>query len=140
MEDCILEVKGEVQQIFKVLSKEEHDKMPFEGIEIAKTLARLPFFRRHFDTNSEQFINLCVSQDALQIDEGVDIYDKEKKEGRERYLYIILEGTVLVSSQHCGSKRLGILRLFGQTEVLFGLDDRRESAVSQTECRLMRIR
>jgi len=25
--------------------------MPFEGIEIAKTLARIPFFKRFFDIN-----------------------------------------------------------------------------------------
>lgn len=65
MEDCSLEVKGEVQQIFKVLTKEEQDKMPFEGIEIAKTLSRIPFFKRYFDNNSEHFINLCIAQDAI---------------------------------------------------------------------------
>ncbi len=41
-----------MQQIFKVLSKDEYEKMPFEGIEIAKSLSRLPFFRRFFDTTS----------------------------------------------------------------------------------------
>lgn len=52
MEECSIEVRGEVQQIYKVLSKDDQDKMPFEGIEIAKTLTRIPFFRRFFDTNS----------------------------------------------------------------------------------------
>lgn len=32
MEESSLEIRGEMQQIFKVLSKEEYDKMPFEGI------------------------------------------------------------------------------------------------------------
>ena len=62
MEDYSIEIKGEVQQIYKVLTKDDQDKMPFEGIEIAKTLARVPFFRRFFETSSEHFINLCISQ------------------------------------------------------------------------------
>mgnify|MGYP006323236841 CR=1 FL=1 len=65
MEDYSIEVRGEVQQIFKVLTKDDQDKMPFEGIEIAKTLSRIPFFRRYFDTNSEQFINLCIAQSVV---------------------------------------------------------------------------
>ena len=52
MEDCSIEIKGEVQQIFRVLNKSEQDKMPFEGIEIAKTLTRVPFFKRFFDLSS----------------------------------------------------------------------------------------
>ncbi len=56
--------------------------MPFEGIEIAKTLARVPFFKRYFDINSEHFINLCIAQDAIEIKAGTDVYAKEKSEGR----------------------------------------------------------
>jgi hypothetical protein len=50
--------------------------MPFEGIEIAKTLAKLPFFQRNFETNSEQFINLCISQDVLEFPPNTDIYSR----------------------------------------------------------------
>ena len=32
MEDYSIEVRGEVQQIYKVLTKDDQDKMPFEGI------------------------------------------------------------------------------------------------------------
>lgn len=52
MEECSIEIRGETEQIFKVLTKEEQEKMPFEGIEIAKTMARVPFFKRYFDINS----------------------------------------------------------------------------------------
>ncbi len=74
MEDCNIEIKGEVQQIYKVLTKDEQDKMPFEGIEIAKTLSRIPFFRRYFDTNSEQFINLCIAQTIVEYPAQTDVY------------------------------------------------------------------
>lgn len=82
MEECSIEIKGETEQIFKVLMKEEQEKMPFEGIEIAKTLARIPFFKRYFDVNCENFINLCIAQDAVEIKAGTDIYQKEKRESR----------------------------------------------------------
>lgn len=50
--------------------------MPFEGIEIAKTLARIPFFRRFYDTNSEHFINLCIGQTVVEYEKGTDVYEK----------------------------------------------------------------
>lgn len=76
IEEPSLEIRGEMQQIFKVLSKQEYDKMPFEGIEIAKSLSRLPFFRRFFHTASEHFINLCIAQDALTYQKGTLIYQQ----------------------------------------------------------------
>jgi hypothetical protein len=99
MEDCSIEVREEVQQIYKVLSKDDQDKMPFEGIEIAKTLARIPFFRRFFDHNSEHFINMCIGQSVADLEEGIDVYQKEREEGRERYLYVMLEGSVRVTTE-----------------------------------------
>jgi CRP-like cAMP-binding protein len=35
---------------------------------------------------------------------------------------------------------MGMLRMFGQTELLFGLGGRREKVICVTDCRLMRIK
>jgi hypothetical protein len=53
-------------------------------------------------------------------------------------MYIILEGKVEVSSSS-RSKTMGILRVFGQLEMVFDLGDRKEKVVCLTDCKLMRI-
>lgn len=108
-----------------MLTKDDQEKMPFEGIEIAKTLARIPFFRRYFDTNSEQFINLCIAQTVVEYPPDTDVYLREREEAKEKCLYVILAGSVKISSEDCKERTLGMLRIFGQLEIVFGLENRR---------------
>jgi hypothetical protein len=38
------------------------------------------------------------------------------------------------------TKQLGILRIFGQTEILFGLEGRKETVIALEESKIMRIK
>lgn len=80
--------------------------MPFEGIEIAKALSKLPFFPRFFDTSSEQFISLCINESAASYPPDTDIYSHEAS---TRYLYIVLEGTIQLTR----GSRVQTVKLFG---------------------------
>ena len=53
-------------------------------------------------------------------------------------MYIVLEGKVEVSSSS-RTKTMGILRVFGQLEMVFDLSDRKEKVVCLTDCKFMRI-
>ena len=94
MEESVrIELSGQLAQIYAVLVKEPEDKLPFEGIDIVKLLSTVPLFSRFFDTSSENFINLCVSQDAVTLPSGTFVYELEKNTS-ERFIYVILEGEV----------------------------------------------
>jgi hypothetical protein len=45
-------MKAEAAQLCKMLSKAQSERMPFEGVEIAKSLQRIPFFVKFFDMKS----------------------------------------------------------------------------------------
>jgi hypothetical protein len=52
---------------------------------------------------------------------------------------VVLEGSFSVSEE-CTNRKLGLLRIFGQTEILFGLEGRKESVVALEESKVMRIK
>jgi len=46
----------------------------------------------------------------------------------------------MLQSKECGTRMLGVLMIFGQTEIMYGLDSRREKATIVGSCKIMRIR
>lgn len=53
---------------------------------------------------------------------------------------MVLEGSFSCTSEESMKKQLGILRIFGQTEILFGLEGRKEAVVALEESKVMRIK
>jgi len=61
-------------------------------------------------------------------------------EGRERYLYVVLEGNITIGGKEKSKNRkLGILRIFGELEIVFELGVRQQKAYCNTSCKLMKI-
>jgi hypothetical protein len=54
-------------------------------------------------------------------------------------VYVVLEGTVRLSGE-TKSKDIGVFGLFGETEIMFGLPQRKQSACSLTTTKCMKIR
>lgn len=68
---------------------------------------------------------MCIAQDAITCQQNERVYKREGEEGRERYIYVVIEGKIELTSNESGRREIGMLRMFGQTEILFGLETRK---------------